>query len=186
MLRGHGSSQPFRGQQRLGEEPHVGDLLVAQLRPVAYNLCRELPDRQLHLDSLCQNINVVNLSLQSELILVFCVTSYKRSWQLKLSLPWNLLTLYPVRKNVRLFIADLNPEEDTELEDFFRDYCSLAHEWNYLHVFRGSILGWDASRCKNALCCLGGDGAGSSSEKYNDFSSSSNKTQQQHLISIVT
>ena len=50
-----------------------------------------------------------------------------------------------------LFIANLNPEEDTELDDFFNEHCSLAHDLNYFHVFRGTIPGWDASRCKNSV-----------------------------------
>ena len=110
-----------------------------------------MPERQLHLEALCQNINVVDVSFTSSRILAFCVTTFKRSWQLKLSLPWNLLSLFPHRKNAMLFIANLNPEEDTELDEFFTEHCALAHELNYFHVFRGSIAGWDASRCKNSV-----------------------------------
>ena len=150
---GHGSVQPFLGQARLPStgEKEVGDRLVEVLRPLAFNLCQHMPDRQPHLESLSQNINIVDVTRNSEWVVAFCTTTFKRSWQLKFSLPWNLLTLYPHRAHAMLFVADLNGEEDTELTDFFRDHCQLAHELNYLHILSGSIPGWDASRAKNAV-----------------------------------
>ena len=132
------------------EETQVGTDLVLALQKPAYELVRQDMAVQQHLISLTQNINIVHLELPKTIV-AFCVTTYKRSWQLKLSLPWNLLTLYPYRHRAHLFIADLNEEGDSELEDFFAANCGLAQKIGLLTIFRGTIPGWDASRCKNAV-----------------------------------
>ena len=121
------------------------------LRPLAFELCSAEPDKALNLDSLCQNINVVHLEVPSGMVVAFCVTAYKRSWQLKLSLPWNLMTMYPYRHVAALSVADLNPVEDKELEEFFTTFCGQAQALGFLSVFKGSVPGWDASRCKNSI-----------------------------------
>ena len=120
-------------------------------RPLAVPLCSAEPDKALHLDSLCQNVNLVHLEVPSDMVVAFCITTYKRTWQLKLSLPWNLMTLYPYRRVAALFVADLNPAEDTELDEFFTSVCGQAQALGILNVFKGSIPGWDASRCKNSV-----------------------------------
>ena len=49
---------------------------------------------------------------------VFCVTTYKRTWQLKITICANLVLTWRFRPWVTWVLVDLNPPEDLEVHNF--------------------------------------------------------------------
>jgi hypothetical protein len=80
-------------------------------------------------------------------IVVFCVTSLGRTWQLKLTLPQNIVITLPFRKRIRWCIVDLNPEADVDIGKFVCEHFQVAED--HIAVYKAPATEWHASKAKN-------------------------------------
>lgn len=80
-------------------------------------------------------------------VVVFCVTSLGRTWQLLLTLPQNIVITLPFRKRIRWCIVDLNPEADVEIATFMRGQLHVAK--HHVALFKAPATEWHASKAKN-------------------------------------
>ncbi len=79
-------------------------------------------------------------------------TSLKRTWQAKLTLPWNVLALWPFRAYASLWMGDFNSAEDAELREFVLTTLQEPVRVGALRLLHTQELEyWHASRCKNAV-----------------------------------
>ena len=79
----------------------------------------------------------------------FCVTSVGRNHQVVRALPMQLMTLWPWRPHVRLYLVDFNKDET--LLKWVGANCFEAAQAGLLHYARcAARSSWHASICKNA------------------------------------
>ena len=103
-----------------------------------------------HFKSLIENMNVTVMDREREgKFFLLCITTYKRSWQIKLTLAWNVMAMFRYRRSAMICVADLN--EDDEIQSFLAEHFSGAIKAGLVSVFRGPLDGWDASRAKNSI-----------------------------------
>ena len=92
-----------------------------------------------------------------ELPVVYCVTSFKRTFQVCQALPVNLAVSWKWRGQIVWVLVDFNVD-DNELEDFVNDKCRLAVDCGLLRYFRcNRLLTWHASCAKNTAHLAGAD-----------------------------
>ena len=84
---------------------------------------------------------------------VFCVTTYKRTWQLKITICANLVLTWRFRPWVTWVLVDLNPLEDLEVHNFVGEKCRPALWAKHLQLYKvddATWTDWHASRAKNS------------------------------------
>lgn len=119
-----------------------------------HDLCAPLitsfRDRKDELQTMTNNVHIEEAGLTEQCVLAMCTSSFRRTWQVALTIPWNVLAILPFRGQVRLFVGDCNQGE-SDLEMFLSDKCQQAIDAGFIRVFRCQVPGWNASTCKNAI-----------------------------------
>ena len=67
-------------------------------------------------------VHIEEAGLPEQCVLAMCTSSFRRTWQVALTIPWNVLAILPFRGQVRLFVGDCNQGE-SDLEMFLSDKC---------------------------------------------------------------
>jgi len=94
-----------------------------------------------------------------------CVTTFKRTYQLKECLPQNVLLTWPYRSRVRWVVLDLNDgQEQEEVRTFIQDNFLVPIVVGHMVYFRAPQPYWHASWAKNtshsaAMTLMGDDNA---------------------------
>ena len=92
---------------------------------------------------------------------VCCATCFRRGWQVKQVLPWNLLTMLPYRDVVRydLVLFGRDEEDTKDVLEFVRLKLSWATTTNLLRVATAPMEFWSCPEANNtahvfAATCL--------------------------------
>ncbi len=91
---------------------------------------------------------------------LFCVSTFKRHWQIEKALPINVVLTWPYRQHVSWCIADLNEASDSRLLDFATENLRLAMCEDHLRICKtveeSGLVHWHASTAKNSshLCAV--------------------------------
>jgi len=95
--------------------------------------------------------NVQELPHAGDVNIYLCVTTFKRTYQLKECLPQNVLLTWPYRSRVRWVVLDLNDgQEQEEVRTFIQDNFVVPIVAGHLVYFRAPQPYWHASWAKNA------------------------------------
>ena len=89
--------------------------------------------------------------------IALCVVTLKRAWQLKLSMPNNVLVTYGSRRQVTWYIVDANENNAAEshaIEDLVHNGLRLAAKSGHVRLYRAPMRYWHASVGKNTAMML--------------------------------
>ena len=80
----------------------------------------------------------------------YCMTTMRRSWQIRMTLAWNVIAIWPYRHNATLVVGDFN--QDDELCQWILDNFAVPLSLGVLRLWRSTAVPfWHASVCKNAV-----------------------------------
>ena len=95
--------------------------------------------------------NVQELPHAGDVNIYLCVTTFKRTYQLKECLPQNVLLTWPYRSRVRWVVLDLNEgQEQEDVRRFIQDNFLVPIVVGHMVYFRAPQPYWHASWAKNA------------------------------------
>ena len=82
-----------------------------------------------------------------------CVSNLKRGWQLKKTLPMNILSMWPWRACTKMVVVVFENDESDELVAWIQEVCAVALEAGVLTLATARLPNnaWHASVAKNTV-----------------------------------
>ena len=128
-------------------------------KEVVHSLIEHIPERHRHVKGLLDRITdeMPTHPEVEDRIAVFCGTCFRRGFQVKKVLPWNLLTMLPYRDVVRYDLMLFGPEEEDtkDVLNFIHKKLNWAIQARILRVAVAPMKCWSAPEAKNTSHVFG-------------------------------
>ena len=127
----------------MGRLKHVADECVQGLGQKYRELAQQVFD-------MC-SIATHRFALGSKVCL--CVSNLKRGWQLKKTLPMNILSMWPWRACTKMVVVVFESDESDDLVAWIQEVCAVALEAGALTLATARLPNnaWHASIAKNTV-----------------------------------